>query len=1292
MIVLCWNCRGMGNARTVRALKDAIDSHRPQVVCLIETKVQHGKWGWLRVKLGFRNCFVVDPRGSAGGLAILWRSEVSLFVRNYSRYHVDVFFEADFQSRLTLFYGHPTVSKRKESWDLIRTLCSLQSGSWVLLGDFNEVLRESEVQGIHQRSLWQIEAFRRVIGDCGLVDLGYTGYPFTFSNRRQSIFETKARLDRVFVNKAWLDAGLEYQVKHLTATVSDHSPILLYPKASVTKGSDRNFRFEPMWLRHGNFMNIVADCWEGNRSASKTWKEKLELCADALSLWNKREFGNVKKRVEKLKMELEKIRSLPRTENNYKLEEKLSVEIDEWLAREELLWRQRSRVEWLNYGDKNTKFFHARASQRKKRNFIARLRNKNGDLVDSKPQLNEAVVEYFQSLFQPSVDAPNMDWNSRLTNVHSVISAEMNRDLVEEFTEEEVRNALFQMCPTKAPGPDGFSALFYQKCWNIVKADVVEVVLRCLNSKILDRELNSTNIVLIPKVKDALSLEQFRPISLCNVIMKIISKSLVNRLQRCLDKVISSNQSAFVQGRIITDNILLAQEINHYIKCHQKQKKGFASLKLDMSKAFDRLEWGFIENMMLKLGFARDWVEKVMLCVTTVSYRVKVNNWYSDLIVPGRGLRQGDPLSPYLFIICSEWLSREIMARSGGGVLKGISVARGAPKVTHLFFADDCMVYLRANANDFAAIKSILENYEAVAGQRVNYPKSEVYFSPNVEDRVGEALSNMLGVSKVPGHSKYLGLPLAMSQKRCEAFNFVVDKLWSRVSGWKENLLSIAGKEVLIKSVLLATPLYTMSCFSLPAGILSKLTSVVAKFWWSNQGASSGIHWVRRDKLEEDKSCGGLGFRSFKLMNDALIAKQVWRIITRPDLLMSKVMKARYFPNSDYMDANVGSRPSMVWRSLFSVKHILKEGLVWDAHQRKFFWNKCSSGLYSTRSGYEVAKSLQRAWEGQPSDNRKIKIFWNRLWRIHAPSKVKILLWRLFHNSWPVAVNLASRGISVDVRCQICGFHQESILHLLSQCWWSKALWNLLGIQFSSVEGLLVCTADWLWKIILSREEDELLRICAGVWFIWRHRNEVWHGKEMWDVKWILRRVEMHCRLWQKKTPLMSTDFVCDPLKWKPPKRGFIKINCDGAWCLESNIMGFAGLARDDKGVVMVAFASWKSKKGSALEAEGRAILQAMEVAGSLGWDKVVFELDSFQVISGILAGGLDEQSKLSWSFRCSELFSHHPDWELSHVWREANNGADALAKKACKNKWSWLSTEAIPICLSPHCSLESVE
>ncbi|CAM8995607.1 unnamed protein product [Rhodiola kirilowii] len=383
----------------------------------------------------------------------------------------------------------------------------------------------------------------------------------------------------------------------------------------------------------------------------------------------------------------------------------------------------------------------------------------------------------------------------------------MNRKLLVEFSEVEIREALFQICPPKAPGPDGFSALFYHKCWNIVKADVVRVVAKCLNDNSLDPKLNNTDIVLIPKCKDANKMEDFRPINLCNVIVKIMTKAMANRLQSILDKVISLNQSAFVKGRLITDNILLAQELNHFIRSRRNGSRGYASLKVDMSKAYDRLEWAFIEQMLLKLGFDRMWVNKVMLCITTVSYRVKVNSWYTNTIIPRKGLRQGDPLSLYIFILCSKWLSLEIEARCRTRFLSGIKICRGVPNITHLFFADDCMIYARATEEDFAELKDILDRYEEVFGQRINFSKSDVLFSRNVDPVQKKLLANLMGVLAVQSHSKYLGLPLVMGQRKSDIFRFILDKVWSRVNGWKQKLLSIVGKEILIKSVLMATPL-----------------------------------------------------------------------------------------------------------------------------------------------------------------------------------------------------------------------------------------------------------------------------------------------------------------------------------------------------------------------------------------------------------------------------------------------------------------------------------------------------
>jgi hypothetical protein len=226
--------------------------------------------------------------------------------------------------------------------------------------------------------------------------------------------------------------------------------------------------------------------------------------------------------------------------------------------------------------------------------------------------------------------------------------------------------------------------------------DTIKGVLSCLNSGQLLTSINQTYITLIPKVKSPTRVTEFCPIRLCNVLYKIISKVLANRLKPFLPHIISETQSAFVPGRLITDNILVAFETLHHMHSTKIGKGGVMALKLDMSKAYDRVEWVYLEKLMEKMGFHPRWISLTMMCIRSVSYSILINGEPHGLIKPSRGLRQGDPLSPYLFLLCAKGLHHMIKQAEQHKQLQRVALCRNGPKITHLFFADDSLLFCRA--------------------------------------------------------------------------------------------------------------------------------------------------------------------------------------------------------------------------------------------------------------------------------------------------------------------------------------------------------------------------------------------------------------------------------------------------------------------------------------------------------------------------------------------------------------------------------------------------------------------
>jgi len=373
---------------------------------------------------------------------------------------------------------------------------------------------------------------------------------------------------------------------------------------------------------------------------------------------------------------------------------------------------------------------------------------------------------------------------------------------------------------------------------------VKRLVKGILNNQESPEKINKTFIVLIPKGKDPKSPKDYRPISLCNVSMKIVTKVIANRIKSILPDVIDAEQSGFVEGRLITDNGLIAMECFHWLKKKRKGKKGMMAVKLDMSKAYDRIEWPFVQGVLTAMGFPICMVSVIMRCISSVSYQILINGQPSKSFQPERGLRQGDPISPYLFILCANVLSGLIHKEVHNGRIHGLRVARKSPQISHLQFADDSLLFARANQNEANNILKVLDTYQKASGQMVNMEKSEASFSRNVLEADKNTICNMMGAKTVATHNRYLGLPVVFGRSKKVIFSFVKDRVWKKLKGWKERCLSRAGKEVLIKAVAQAIPNYVMTCFKIPDGCCKEIEAMLANFWWGSKEGRQKMHWL----------------------------------------------------------------------------------------------------------------------------------------------------------------------------------------------------------------------------------------------------------------------------------------------------------------------------------------------------------------------------------------------------------------------------------------------------------------
>jgi ribonuclease HI len=622
-----------------------------------------------------------------------------------------------------------------------------------------------------------------------------------------------------------------------------------------------------------------------------------------------------------------------------RLDRTLREELSLTLKLEEEFWALKSRVGWVVDGDRNTKYFHTSTIIRRRFNKILRLKNSVGDWLENSDVIRDHIQSGFIDLFSTSHTASipclgPVPFAPRVSEEESIA-------LETPCSPSEVKLSLWAMKPFKAPGPDGLHPGFFQRCWPQVRDSVTHEVIKVFQNGKMPEYLNSTLIALIPKCSGPETIGQFRPISLCNTVYKMVTKTIVNRIRPLLSHLVSPYQSAFVPGRRGVDNVIIAQELLHSMH-RKKGRTGSLILKVDLEKAYDRLEWSFIREVLLFFLFPKSLVDLILDCVSSSSISILLNGGKMEVFKPSRGIRQGDPLSPYLFILCLEYLSLKIFGACHENRWKPIKASRNGPAFSHLFFADDLLLCSVASIECCNTMVEVLEEFCDNSGQKINLSKSKAYFSPNVDPVTRDSLCGILGVSSTPDLGRYLGFPLRSNGRNTRDFNFVVERVQSKLSSWKAKLLSPAGRVVLIQSVTSSIPAYYMQNTMLPSKVCSDLDQLNRDFLWGSSRDSKKMHLVGWDKVCRPKCDGGLGLQSTKFRNIATLAKLNWRLIQDKEALWAKTLLAKYGPTGPTApNAFMGNRGSSNLRGLRLGLDVFKKGIRWVVNNGHLvsFWH-----------------------------------------------------------------------------------------------------------------------------------------------------------------------------------------------------------------------------------------------------------------------------------------------------------------------------------------------------------------
>lgn len=599
---LNWNVRGLGDSQKCDVIKDIAIDANPDLISYQETK--WSECSIFRVRqvcpAKFINFLTLDAIGTRGGILLAWSSRFCLIDSYTFNYSVTAVLKTNnFKFMYTVVYGPQDDRIKIEFLQELQSVRELNNLPWLLMGDFNLYRNIEDTTG-NIRNLGLLAAFNSFISNTNLLEVPLQGKEFTWSNKRPT--PTFSKLDRTFISCHWNTLGTTHTLHDLPTCASDHTPLVLNIKPHINP-QRKNFRFETFWLKHQEIHDVVATAWQaptGSTNPVRNFNQKIGTVQKALTRWARQKFCSRDTYLRRSKWVLRQLDRVEELRHLNSIEFRLRIRLREHiftLARDkELRWKQRSGCTWLKAGDKNTKYFHAVANGRKNRNLMAGLSREDGTPIPD-VQLPQHTYNHFSTLLGVG------PIHRRPFNLTGRVGPSLAQDLTNldaHITNIEVLRAINEMPNDKASGPDGLPIEFYRSFWNIIKTDYMALILDFHNSGRNLKSINRASISLIPKKETPITISDYRPISVINTSVKIITKILANRLQIHLPQLIAQNQTAFIKGRSMMESFLVARE---FLTFCSTRKLPAILYKVDFEKAFDTVDWCFLTNLLIERGF-----------------------------------------------------------------------------------------------------------------------------------------------------------------------------------------------------------------------------------------------------------------------------------------------------------------------------------------------------------------------------------------------------------------------------------------------------------------------------------------------------------------------------------------------------------------------------------------------------------------------------------------------------------------------------------------------------------------